>query len=172
MIKVAIAGLGGKGGTSSQAIKKYLRENFDVAIEKKASSIRNALNSGVDKGHLIRTKGKGAAGAFKLDTTKEKAVAKAKAAKEKERMKARKEREKRAEKAKKDKTAKKEKAKTAKLATTKKTVHKKTPKKPAKKTPKSTKHPPQKSRSKPAQKTSERKWQLKRQKYETQNNAK
>ncbi len=150
MVKAAIASLGGKGGASSQAIKKYLQDNCGVDIEKKARTIRNALNSGVDKCELIRTKGKGAAGTFKLDSTKEKVAAKA--AKEKERIKAKKERENNAEQAKKAKLAEKakkakiaEKAKKAKIAEkakkakpskkVKKPAPKKTTKKAAKKTP-------------------------------------
>ena len=93
MVMAAIASLGDKKGSSSQAIKKYIKDNFNFDVEQKAKLIRNALNSGVDKGKLIRTKGKGAAGTFKLDTTKEKADAKAKAIKEKEKVKAKKEKE-------------------------------------------------------------------------------
>ena len=129
MVKEAIATLGGKGGASSQAIKKYLQDNCGVDVQKKAKSIRNALNSGVDKGELIRTKGKGAAGTFKIDTAKENAAAKAKAAKEKERLKAKKEREIKADKAKKAKMA--DKAKKAKKV--KKPAPKKSPSKAASK---------------------------------------
>ena len=84
IVASAIAALGdGKKGSTSQAIKKYIRDNFQVDIEKQSRFIRTALISGVEKGTLVQTKGKGAAGSFRLDTSKAQAAAKAKADKEK-----------------------------------------------------------------------------------------
>ena len=130
MVASAIAALAeGKKGSTSQAIKKYIRDNFNVDIEKQSRYIRNALISGVERGTLVRTKGKGAAGSFRLDTTKALAATKAKADKEKAKKRAIK--LKQAEKKKEAAKVKKEKAKTKKS----KAKTSKSPKKPVRKSP-------------------------------------
>ncbi|XP_033634173.1 histone H1.1, embryonic-like [Asterias rubens] len=132
MVVAAIVALKEKNGSSSQAIRKYIKDTFQVDMDRQAVFIRKALNTGVQKGVLIQTKGKGASGSFKLDPAKDKA--KEQAEKVKERAKAKKEKDqakkaemkaKKAEKA----AAKKEKAKKIKI------TKKKTPKKIVKKTP-------------------------------------
>ncbi|XP_033634165.1 histone H1.1, embryonic-like [Asterias rubens] len=132
MVVAAIVALKEKNGSSSQAIRKYIKDTFQVDMDRQAVFIRKALNTGVQKGVLIQTKGKGASGSFKLDPAKDKA--KEQAEKVKERAKAKKEKDqakkaemkaKKAEKA----AAKKEKAKKTKI------TKKKTPKKIVKKTP-------------------------------------
>ena len=132
MVASAIAALAeGKKGSTSQAIKKYLREHFSVDIDKQSRYIRNALISGVERGTLVRTKGKGAAGSFRLDTTKALAATKAKAKADKEKAKKKAIKLKQAEKKKEAARVKKEKAKAKKP----KAKTSKSPKKTARKTP-------------------------------------
>jgi len=171
MVASAIAGLSeGKKGSSSQAIRKYIKEHFPVDMDKQNRFIRNALIAGVKNGQLIQTKGKGAAGSYRLDTTKEKAkaAAKAKAEKEKERAKAKQEKEKAkkaALKVKKDLKAKeaarvkKEKAKKTKTKKSPKKAPKKTPTKPSSKKTltKPTKTTAKSTKPKPAKKTAAKK---------------
>ena len=78
MVVAAITALKEKGGSSSQAIRKYIKDTYDVDMVRQGTFIRKALKTGVEKGDLIQTKGKGAAGSFKLDPAKDKAKAKAK----------------------------------------------------------------------------------------------
>jgi histone H1/5 len=71
MVNDAIKALKERGGSSSQAIKKYIAANNKCDVEKLAPFIKRYLKSAVAKGGLVQTKGKGASGSFKL---KEKAV--------------------------------------------------------------------------------------------------
>jgi len=80
MVKAAITGLKERNGSSSQAIRKYIASNFKVDIDRLSSFIRRYLKSGVTAGALVQTKGKGAAGSFKLSASA-KAVKKPKVAK-------------------------------------------------------------------------------------------
>ncbi|XP_057316981.1 histone H1-delta-like, partial [Hydractinia symbiolongicarpus] len=110
MIKAAIATLKERGGSSRQAITKYIHANYKVA-ENSDHHLKMALKRGVTSGDLIQTKGTGASGSFKLGQVKK-------------------------EKPKKKAAAKKPRAKkpTAKKSTPKKKPAKKsTPKKAAKK---------------------------------------
>lgn len=66
MVNNAIKNLKERGGSSSQAIKKYISSTYKVDAEKIAPFIKKYLKSAADKGLLIRTKGKGASGSFKL----------------------------------------------------------------------------------------------------------
>ncbi|PSN36766.1 hypothetical protein C0J52_26091 [Blattella germanica] len=54
------------GGSSLQAIKKYIAVNYKVDPEKFAPFIKKYLKSAVASGELVQTKGKGASGSFKL----------------------------------------------------------------------------------------------------------
>lgn len=124
MVNNAIKNLKERGGSSLQAIKKYITSTYKVDAEKLAPFIKKYLKGAVDSGKLIRTKGKGASGSFKLassDTKTEKKVKKPKAAA-----------------AKKPKTAKAKKPKVEKSATSA------TPKKPKATKPKASKPKPAK----------------------------
>lgn len=130
MVNNAIKNLKERGGSSSQAIKKYIAANNKVDVEKLAPFIKRYLKSAVTKGLLVQTKGKGASGSFKL---KEKA-AKATGAKPKKSAAAKK--PKKATGEKKPKTPKKKKSVAKKPAGEKKA---KSPKKAAAPKPKAAK---------------------------------
>lgn len=66
MVNNAIKSLKERGGSSLQAIKKYLSSNYKIDAEKLAPFIKKYLKSAVSTGALIQTKGKGASGSFKL----------------------------------------------------------------------------------------------------------
>ncbi|KAL1138028.1 hypothetical protein AAG570_009723 [Ranatra chinensis] len=66
MVNSAIAALKERGGSSLQAIKKYIGANYEVETEKLAPFIRKYLKSAVASGTLTQTKGIGASGSFKL----------------------------------------------------------------------------------------------------------
>lgn len=66
MVLAAIKNLKERGGSSLQAIKKYIAANYKVDAEKLAPFIRKCLKSAVASGTLVQTKGKGASGSFKL----------------------------------------------------------------------------------------------------------
>lgn len=76
MVNNAIKNLKERGGSSLQAIKKYIASTYKVDAEKVAPFIKKYLKSAVDSGTLIRTKGKGASGSFKLAVVKAEGVAK------------------------------------------------------------------------------------------------
>ena len=140
MIQSALGALKERGGSSRQAVLKYIMANFKVGNDANSvnSHLKLALKNGVKKGVLKQAKGTGASGSFKLGDKpkpaakkpKTKKVAKPKAAKPKKTpTKAKKETgQKKAatKKPKKAKTPKKEKAPKAKTAKPKKV---KTPKK-------------------------------------------
>lgn len=66
MVTNAIKMLKERGGSSLPAIKKYLAGNYKVDVDRLAPFIKKYLKSAVTNGALIQTKGKGAAGSFKL----------------------------------------------------------------------------------------------------------
>lgn len=70
MVIAAVKALNERGGSSLQAIKKYIAANYSVDVEKRSTYIRKALRAAVEKGSLLQTKGKGASGSFKLGTQK------------------------------------------------------------------------------------------------------
>merc|ERR1719351_443980 len=89
MIEAAISNLKERTGSSLVAIKKYIATNYKVDVVKLNPHIKKSLISGVEKKTLIRVKGKGASGSFKLgksndkaEKPKKKAAKKAKDAKE------------------------------------------------------------------------------------------
>jgi hypothetical protein len=76
MVANAISSLKERGGSSLQAIKKYIAANYKVDSEKLSPFIKKYLKSAVASGELVQTKGKGASGSFKLAAAKsEKPVA-------------------------------------------------------------------------------------------------
>ena len=97
MVVAAVTAMKEKNGSSSQAIKKYIKDTYDINIEQQARFIRKALKTGAENGILIQTKGKGAIGSFKLDPAKDKAKAKLEKEKEKAKAKMEKDRAKKAE---------------------------------------------------------------------------
>ncbi|XP_026475486.1 histone H1-like [Ctenocephalides felis] len=66
MVNDAIASLKKRGGSSLQAIKKYMSANYKIDAEKKSTYIRKYLMSAVEMGTLIHTRGNGASGSYKL----------------------------------------------------------------------------------------------------------
>merc|ERR1712076_233715 len=119
MIKQAVSALKERGGSSRQAILKYICKNFKVGSDesKVNTHLKLALRAGVKNNSLKHAKGSGASGSFKLGEAAKK-VAKPKKAKSP---------------AKKAKAAKPKKAKTPKKAAAKPKAKKPAAKKPAKK---------------------------------------
>ncbi|KAL7050182.1 hypothetical protein ACKWTF_003976 [Chironomus riparius] len=76
MVVNAVKTLKERGGSSLQAIKKFLVAQYKVDTDKLAPFIKKFLKSAVEKGQLLQTKGKGASGSFKLPAAakKEKVV--------------------------------------------------------------------------------------------------
>ena len=66
MVINAIKSLKERGGSSLQAIKKYIGANYKVDAEKMSPFIKKYLKSAVVSGTLVQPKGKGASGSFKL----------------------------------------------------------------------------------------------------------
>lgn len=124
MICAAIRTLNERGGSSRQAITKWIIANYKISETSAGTHIKLALKRGVTSGTLIHTKGLGASGSFKVvkkvEKPKKKKVVKKKPVK---------------------KPAKKPKTKAKKAASPKKSA-----KKPAaKKTAKTTKKPAKKA---------------------------
>merc|ERR1712158_347753 len=80
MVEAAIKNLKERTGSSFIAIKKYIATNYKVDVVKLNPHIKKALVNGVEKKTLLRVKGTGANGSFKLakadKTEKPKKVAK------------------------------------------------------------------------------------------------
>jgi hypothetical protein len=70
MVVNAIKSLKERGGSSLQAIKKYIAANYKVDAEKLSPFIKKYLKAAVASGELVQTKGKGASGSFKLAAAK------------------------------------------------------------------------------------------------------
>jgi hypothetical protein len=70
MVANAISSLKERGGSSLQAIKKYIAANYKVDSEKLSPFIKKYLKTAVATGELVQTKGKGASGSFKLAAPK------------------------------------------------------------------------------------------------------
>lgn len=68
MVNAAITNLKERGGSSLQAIKKYVGATYKVDVEKLSPFIKKYLKSAVASGALVQTKGKGASGSFKLSS--------------------------------------------------------------------------------------------------------
>jgi len=153
MIKQAVSALKERGGSSRQAILKYIMKNFKVGNDdgKVNTHLKMALRAGVKNNSLKQAKGSGASGSFRLGEAAKKAAKPKKAKKPK------------AAKPKKPKTPKKKaakKAKTPKKAAKKPKADKpkkaKTPKKAAKPAKKAAKKPAAKKAAKPAKKAAKK----------------
>jgi hypothetical protein len=70
MVANAISSLKERGGSSLQAIKKYVTANYKVDSEKMSPFIKKYLKTAVTSGELVQTKGKGASGSFRLAAAK------------------------------------------------------------------------------------------------------
>lgn len=159
MIKAAIAGLKERGGSSRQAILKYILKSYKVGDNTNSvnSHLKLALRAGVKNGALKQSKGTGASGSFSLGKPAEKPKKAKKAAKPKKPA------AKKAAKPKKAKTPKKaakpKKAKSPKKAkaTPKKAAKKPAAKKPAAKKPAAKKPAAKKAAKKPAAKKAAKK---------------
>merc|ERR1712226_290405 len=135
MIKQAVSALKERGGSSRQAILKYICKNFKVGSDesKVNTHLKLALRAGVKNNSLKHAKGSGASGSFKLGEAAKK-VAKPKKAKKPKAAKPKKTKtpkKKAATKPKKAKADKPKKAKTPKKAKAAKPKKAKTPKKAA-----------------------------------------
>lgn len=154
MIFQAISTLKERGGSSRQAILKYIMKNFTVGNDEKSvnSRLKIALRAGLAKNTLKNSKGNGASGSFKLGETKTETKPKKKVVKK---PVVKKPAAKKAKSPKKVKTPKKEKKteKTKKVTKPKKaTTPKKTAKKPVTKTKKPAAKKPATKAKKPAAK--------------------
>ena len=152
MIRAALESLKERGGSSRQAILKYIMANFKVGNEVNSinAHLKLALKSGVKKGALKQAKGTGASGSFKLGEKpktekkpKAKKVSKPKAAKPKKAAAAAKPKKAAGEKKTADKKKKSPKKAAApkKVKTPKKKAPAKSPKKAAAAKPKKVKTP-------------------------------
>lgn len=73
MVNTAISTLKDRGGSSVQAIKKYVASHYKVDVDKLSPFIKKYLKNAVASGVLVQTKGKGASGSFRMTSqTKEK----------------------------------------------------------------------------------------------------
>ncbi|GBM03639.1 Histone H1, orphon [Araneus ventricosus] len=72
MVVKSITTLKERGGSSLQAIKKYISSEYKVDIDRLTPFIRKYLKSAVAAGTLVQTKGKGANGSFKLSASGQK----------------------------------------------------------------------------------------------------
>ena len=72
MIQKAIAALKERGGSSRQALLKYIMANYKVGENSTAvnARVKTALKNGVKNGALKQSKGTGAAGSFRLGEVK------------------------------------------------------------------------------------------------------
>ena len=79
MVQTAITSLKERGGSSRQAILKYIIKNFTVGNDENLinSHVKKALKAGIDNNSLKQAKGTGASGSFRLGEVK-KAAPKAK----------------------------------------------------------------------------------------------
>lgn len=121
MLQAAIGSLKERGGSSRQAILKYILANYNVGKDEKTvnNHLKLALRAGGKNGSLKQTKGTGASGSFRLGEVKKAAAKPKKATKPK------------AAKPKKVKTPKKAVAKPKKAKTPKKKAAAAKPKKVA-----------------------------------------
>ena len=70
MVRNAIITLKDRGGSSVQAIKKFIAANYQLDSEKISPFIKRYLKKAVASGLLVQTKGKGACGSFRLAAVK------------------------------------------------------------------------------------------------------
>lgn len=132
MIKAALTALKEKGGSSRQAILKYIIANNKVDAEAASRHLRMALKAGVKNGTLKQSKGTGASGSFKLGESAVKKPKAKKAAKPKKAAAVKKPKKAVTKKPAGEKKAAKPKAKKAKSPKKPKAAGEKKPKKVAK----------------------------------------
>ena len=70
MVENAITTLKDRGGSSVQAIKKFIAANYQLDSQKISPFIKRYLKKAVASGLLVQTKGKGACGSFRLAAAK------------------------------------------------------------------------------------------------------
>ncbi|KFM57424.1 Histone H1.3, partial [Stegodyphus mimosarum] len=132
MVNTAISTLKERGGSSVQAIKKYVGAHYKVDVDKLSPFIKKYLKNAVASGALVQTKGKGASGSFRITNQSKEKAAKPKAAASKPKKVAKPPAAKKAAKpkaaAKKAAAAKKPKPKLAKSAKKPKSLKPKAPK--------------------------------------------
>lgn len=162
MITAAITAMKDRGGSSRQAIEKYINANNKVTGDV-STHLKMALKRGVKSGRLVHTKGTGASGSFKVGKAapapKKKKPAKKKAAAKKPRKKASTPKKKRTPKkaGAKKATKKKSTAKKGKSPAKKKTARKaKSPAKRRAKSPKKRAAPKKKAARKPKAKAAKK----------------
>ncbi|CAM1154412.1 HIST1H1A (predicted), partial [Pycnogonum litorale] len=68
MVMNAVKTLHDRNGSSLSAIKKFLTSEYKVDVSKRSSLIRKCLTTAAADGKLVRTKGTGANGSFKLSS--------------------------------------------------------------------------------------------------------
>jgi len=68
MVQSAIKALKERGGSSLQAIKKYISATYKIDADKLSPFIKKYLKGAVTSGQLVQTKGKGASGSFKISS--------------------------------------------------------------------------------------------------------
>lgn len=151
MIKAALTALKEKGGSSRQAILKYIIANNKVDAEAASRHLRMALKAGVKNGTLKQSKGTGASGSFKLGESAVKKPKAKKAAKPKKAAAVKKPKKAVTKKPAVEKKAAKPKAKKAKSPKKAKAAGEKKPKKVAK-SPAKAKKAPAKPKAKKAAK--------------------
>jgi len=72
MVQQALTSLKERGGSSRQAILKYIQANFKVAADENMinAHVKMALKAGVKNGSLKQSKGTGASGSFRIGEVK------------------------------------------------------------------------------------------------------
>jgi len=78
MVQQALTNLKERGGSSRQAVLKYIMKNFNVGTDENAvnTHLKMALKAGVKNASLKQSKGSGAAGSFRIGEVKKAATAK------------------------------------------------------------------------------------------------
>lgn len=81
MVQQALASLKERGGSSRQAVLKYIMAHFKVGTDENMvnTHLKMALKAGIKNGSLKQSKGKGAAGSFRIGEQAKKAPKPAKA---------------------------------------------------------------------------------------------
>lgn len=79
MINAALTNLKERGGSSRQAVLKYIMKNFNVGTDESAvnAHLKLALKAGVKNASLKQSKGTGASGSFRIGSDAKKAATKA-----------------------------------------------------------------------------------------------
>ncbi|GFT14297.1 histone H1B [Nephila pilipes] len=70
MVNEAILKLNERNGSSLRGIKNYIAANYEADANKLSHFIKKHLKSGVERGDIIQTKGKGMSGSFRINKQK------------------------------------------------------------------------------------------------------